>query len=78
MMDGLIDLKSPTMIVTFIDELTLHGDAVVSMMSTVEEGNPAKRTYKIIRRNADGSAYAVHIASKHGLTYEKLCRRLKK
>lgn len=76
MMDQLIDLKAPTVIVTFLDELTLHGEAAVSMMSTVKDDDPTERTYKIIRKPADGSAYAIHIASKHGLTYENISRRL--
>lgn len=76
MMDHLTDLKAPSVIVTFLDELALHDDTVISMMSTVEEDNPMKRTYKVVRKTPEGSAHAIHIASKHGLTYEKLYRRL--
>ncbi len=76
MMERLVDLKSPTMIVTFIDELALYSEAAVSMMSTVKDDDPMVRTYRIIRKPPDGSAYAIHLAGKHGLTYEKLCRRL--
>ena len=76
MMDKLIDLKAPTVVVTFLDELSLRNEAVVSMMSTVKEKDPTERTYKIVRKPADGSAYAIHIARKHDLTYDKLSRRL--
>lgn len=78
MMDIFAALGAPTVIVTFLDELAAHGKETVSMMSTIREDNPTKRTFKIIRKPPDGLAYAIHIASKHGLTYEQLCGRLRK
>jgi DNA mismatch repair ATPase MutS len=62
--------------VTFIEELSTLGDATVSMMSTVLPENPTLRTYKIVRRPADGQAYAISIAEKYGLIYEPLKRRI--
>ncbi|MGB6455163.1 MAG: hypothetical protein WBH47_11840, partial [Streptosporangiaceae bacterium] len=62
--------------VTFVDELTIFGPTVVSMASTVVPGNPAERTYKVVRKPADGLAYALAIADKHRVTYEQLTRRL--
>jgi DNA mismatch repair ATPase MutS len=76
MMDILAARGCPALCVTFLDELARHGKETVSMMSTVRPDAPASRTYKIIRKPPDGLAYAIHIAEKYGLTYEKLRGRL--
>mgnify|MGYP000908141134 FL=1 len=78
MMDTLAELGAPSVLVTFLDELALHGQETVSMMSMVRKDDPTRRTFKVVRKPPDGLAYAVHIAGKHGLTYEQLCRRLKR
>ena len=76
MMDSLISLGAPTVLVTFLDELAEYSRQTVSMMSTVKEDDTTQRTFKIIRKPPDGLAYAIHIAGKHGLTYEQLRGRL--
>jgi hypothetical protein len=76
LMKKVMQLDALCVYVTFVDELASMGDCVVSMMSTIVPENPAERTYKVVRKPADGLAHALAIAEKHGLTYERLRGRV--
>lgn len=72
----IIRLGSLNVYVTFIDQLASLDEAIVSMVGAIVPDDPTKRTYEIVRRPADGLAYATAIATKYGLTYDTLRRRI--
>ncbi len=63
-------------VVTFIDELASQQEELVSLVGTVQPDRPEIRTYQIVRRPADGLAYAIALAEKYQLTKEQLKERL--
>ena len=72
----IVELGCLAICVTFVDELSSLGEATVSMVATVAADDPSQRTFKIVRKPADGRAYAWAIADKYGLSHEKLKERL--
>lgn len=72
----IIEIGALGVCVTFMDELANLGPQMVSLTSMVEPENPAKRSFLVVRRHADGLAYALSIAKKYGVTYDQLRERL--
>ncbi len=73
----ILEIGAKGVMVTFLDELSLIDKRVVSMVGLVDPQNPTIRTYKIVRKRADGLSYAMALAVKYGLTYDAIKERLR-
>lgn len=75
-MARLLERGLMAVVVTFLDELSSLDPAIVSVVSQVDPDDQTRRTFKIVRRPADGLAYAMAIAAKYRLTYPTVKTRL--
>ncbi|EWC59812.1 MutS domain protein, family 5 [Actinokineospora spheciospongiae] len=75
-LDALTRLDVPCLWVSFLDELSRAGPTTVSMVSTLDDHGA--RTYRVVRKPADGYADAVAVAEKHGLTRARILARVRR
>jgi len=76
LLDRIARIGARCVYVTFVDDLAAIDDGIVSLVGGVTTGSEEVRTYKIVRRPADGRAYAVALAERYGLTSEQLQGRI--
>lgn len=76
LVERMIALDVLCVCVTFLDELSRLGPSTVSMVALVGPSDPALRTFRIVRRPADGHAYAQALAEKHRLTESQVRERI--
>ena len=64
--------------VTHTYEIATDLDDYVSLVATVVEDGSYRRTYRIVRKRADGNAFANSIVTKYKLDYSHINYRLSK
>lgn len=69
-------LGSPCLYVTHLPELANEAAGIVSLVAAVEPDDTSRRTFRILRRSADGLAYAQVLAAAHGLGYQQVRQRI--
>lgn len=56
--------------------MSRYSPNTVSVVAIVSADDPAARTFRLERRNADGRAYAQAVARQHRLSYEQVRARV--
>lgn len=75
-MRRVMELDALCVYVTFIEELSSLSVQTVSMLSEVVPDAVVTRTFKVVRRPADGRSYALSLAGQYRLTYDQLTERI--
>lgn len=78
LLSKLLKKKAICFVVTHTFELAFDSDQYVSLVATVVEDGSYRRTYRIVRKPADGIAYANSIVGKYKLDYGHIRDRLTK
>ncbi len=76
-MEHIIDRGALALCVTFIGELASLSERTVSMVGVVAPDDQHTRTYKVVRSPHDGVSYALSLAEKYQVTYERIKERIK-
>ena len=72
----LVERGALCVLVTFVEELASANDAVVSMAAVVDPKDPVRRSYKFVRKDPEGRAYAALLAERYGLTFRAVTERV--
>ncbi|MFT4063652.1 MutS-related protein [Paraburkholderia sp.] len=75
-MGRIMELDALGVYVTFIEELSCLSAQTVSMLSEVQHDAISSRTFRVLRRPADGRSYALSLARQYRLTYDQLTERI--
>lgn len=75
-MRRLRDIGAVCVLVTFLDELAAFDAHTVSLVAAVDPADPTVRTFKVVRKPADGKSYARALAEKYGVTRRMLSQRI--
>ncbi len=78
LLSRLLSVHAICFYVTHTYEIAYDSDDYVSLVATVVEDGSFRRTYRIIRKKADGAAFANSIVSKYKLDYSHINYRLRK
>ncbi len=76
-MEHIMDRDAMALCVTFIGELASLSEKTVSMVGVVAPDDQHTRTYKVVRSPQDGASYALSIAEKYQVTYERIKERIR-